>query len=271
MKKISTLLFFSITLLFSSASMAQSSDFWVGQWDLTFTDPADTEALLNPAILTIDLEDDNLVGELVYFAQDGSEFESFVIDHFNDSDTELILGFKSGSDERYFTLTLRIEDDETLSGTITDNSENFLDNVIAKRSESDDSSKDVPQSGPWVGEWDLIYIDPNTQENLNTGSLIIGLEDDSLTGYIRFEHSDGSSSSGWGGDVFSIYLNEENELTIIFKAKQVDRLYLASFDELETDHHSLRLQIGTDENLYGICSKVNGENAVYNVKGRKTD
>ncbi len=272
MKKFSALIFFSITLLFSSASMAQSSDFWVGQWDLTFTDPADTDAILNPAILTINLEDDNLVGELVYFAQDGSEVESFMVDHFNDSDTELILGFKSDSDERYFTLTLRIEDDETLSGSITDKSENFLDNVIAERRVSDDSSTDVPQSSPWVGQWDLTFIDPNDEQaNLNTGILTISLIDNSLAGHISFEHSNGNEVSGWFGDVLSIYLNEENELQIIFNAKQVDRLYFASYDELETDNHSLRLEIGSDDDLDGICRRVNGEDAVNAVKGRKTN
>jgi hypothetical protein len=113
MKKFSALLFFFITLLFSSASMAQISNPWVGEWELDFKNIDDKETNFI-AKLSIDYVNGKLEGKIVYYYQDDTE-EEVVIEHFNDSETELILGFKvEGSDALYFPLTLRFEDKETI-------------------------------------------------------------------------------------------------------------------------------------------------------------
>ena len=49
-----------------------------------------------------------------------------MIEHFNDSDTELILGFKvEGSDALFFPLTLHFENDGSISGSWEDEEESF--------------------------------------------------------------------------------------------------------------------------------------------------
>ena len=219
MKKISAILFFLVSLLFSSASMAQSSDFWVGQWDLTYTDPADTERLFSPGILRINLEDDNLVGELVSLGQYGSEIDSFVIDHFNDSDTELILGIKV--DEWYITLTLLIEDDETLSGTTTGYGEGFV-NVIAERRVSDDSSTDMPQiSNPWVGQFNLDFKNIDDEETSFAATLNVDYVNGKLEGYIIYFYQDDTREEV----VIEHFNDSDTDLILGFKVEGSDNLF----------------------------------------------
>ena len=62
MKKFSALLFFFITLLFSSASMAQSSDYFVGDWEVQIKDtPMGTISV----VLTLERVDGKLAGKFV--------------------------------------------------------------------------------------------------------------------------------------------------------------------------------------------------------------
>ena len=124
MKKISAILFFFVSLLFSSASMAQSSNPWVGQWNLDFKNIDDKETNF-VATLNVDYVNGKLEGYIIYFYQDDTK-EEVVIEHFNDTDTELILGFKvEGSDALFFPLTLRIENDGSISGSWEDEEESF--------------------------------------------------------------------------------------------------------------------------------------------------
>jgi len=94
-------------------TLGQSTNAWVGDWELVFKNIDDKETNFI-AKLSIDYVNGKLEGKIVYYYQDDSE-EEVVIEHFNDSDTELILGFKvEGSEDLYFPLTLRFEDKETI-------------------------------------------------------------------------------------------------------------------------------------------------------------
>ncbi len=136
MKKFSALLFFSITLLFSSASMAQSSP-WVGDWELSLK-TKDSDFSFSGS-LTIENLNGRLVGNISIYGNNR------VIEHFNVSDDELILGFKmEGSDDLYFPATLRLADWNTLSGSMKE--EHGLYEVTGKRIISMDY---------YVGDWGL--------------------------------------------------------------------------------------------------------------------
>ena len=124
MKKFSAVLFLFVSLFLSSASMAQSSNPWAGQWNLDFKNIDDKETNF-VATLNIEYVNGKLEGNIIYFYQDDTK-EEVVIEHFNDSDTELILGFKlEGSDALFFPLTLRIENDGSISGSWEDEEESF--------------------------------------------------------------------------------------------------------------------------------------------------
>jgi hypothetical protein len=124
MKKISAFLFLFGSLLFSSASMAQINSPWAGNWMLDFKNIDDEETnFIAELYISNDSETNNLEGKIIYTYKDGTQEEA-VIEHFNESNTELILGFKvEGSDALFFPLTLRFELDEkflstTFSGTL---------------------------------------------------------------------------------------------------------------------------------------------------------
>ncbi len=211
MKKFRNLLFFSITLLFSSASMAQSSNPWVGEWELTFTNP-DTGEFLNTSILTIDLEDNNLVGTIVWTMSDGTKNE-YVIEHFNDSDTELIIGIKT--DKLYFPLTLHIEDSETLSGTWQEsNAENTFSNVIAERS--------VAQSNnPWVGQFNLDFKNIDDEETSFVATLNVDYVNGKLEGYITYFYQDDTREEV----VIEHFNDSDTDLILGFKVEGSDSLF----------------------------------------------
>jgi hypothetical protein len=227
MKKISAILFFSITLLFSSATMAQNSNPWVGKWDLQIQ--ADVRTVF--ATLKIEFEGNNLAGTIEF---EGNETPQ-VIDHFNDSDTELILGFKmEDSDDLIFPLTLRKKVDGMISGSFESKNgagEQILLNVIVEKV-SDDSGMDVPQSNPWVGLWNLNFTDVKNGE-ISTNILEIWLQGNNLAGrlasgpedyasYTEIEHFNVSTTElilGWtyGGTdelVYPLTINLEDDGTL---------------------------------------------------------
>ena len=108
----------------SDGHLAQSSNPWDGQFNLDFKNIDDKETNF-VATLNVDYVNGKLEGYIIYFYQDDKR-EEVVIEHFNDSDTELILGFKvEGSDALFFPLTLRIEDDGSLSGSWEDEEESY--------------------------------------------------------------------------------------------------------------------------------------------------
>jgi hypothetical protein len=226
MKKISAILFFFVSLSFASASMAQSSNPWVGEWQLTFTNP-DTGEFLNTSILTIDLENNNLVGTIVWTMSDGTKNE-YVIEHFNDSDTELIIGIKT--DKLYFPLTLRIEDSETLSGTWQEfNAENTFSNVIAERS--------VAQSNnPWAGQWNLDFKNKDDEETNFVATLNIEYVNGKLEGYIIYFYQDNTREEV----VIEHFNDSETDLILGFKVEGSDALFFP-----------LRLSIEYDGSIYG--------------------
>jgi|GEM_PF-993487 len=156
MKKFSALLFFSITLLFSTATIAQNNGPWIGDWELDFKNLSDNETNFL-ARLTIGLGNGGLEGTIVYYYQDGTE-EEVVIKHFNETDNELILGFKQeDSDDLFFPLTLRYEDWETLSGSWEEEQGESY-SIIGKKMDqgSNDSDKQIAQSmDHFVGNWEL--------------------------------------------------------------------------------------------------------------------
>lgn len=164
MKKFSALLFFFVTLLFSSVSMAQDNSTWIGTWELAFKNISDNETNFG-ALLTIEHGNGGLEGKIVYLYQDGTE-EEVAIEHFNESDSELILGFKQeDSDDLFFPLTLRYEGwktlgespSETLSGSWEEEQGESY-NVKGKKYKinSDISDGEMAQSmDHFVGNWEL--------------------------------------------------------------------------------------------------------------------
>jgi hypothetical protein len=97
---------------------------WDGQFNLDFKNIDDKETNF-VATLNVDYVNGKLEGYIIYFYQDDKR-EEVVIEHFNDSDTELILGFKvDGSDALFFPLTLRIEADGSISGSWEDKEESY--------------------------------------------------------------------------------------------------------------------------------------------------
>ncbi len=197
--------------------MAQSSP-WVGDWDLKVKD---TPIRTITAILHIKLKNEKLEGKIQWTSgpyQGGTED----VEHFNDLDNELILGLgKDGSDDLFFPLTLRIEDDETLSGTWKEvNSENASYNVIAERrvAQSSDYSNgnQLQSSDTWVGVWGLYFLDSGTEEVLFEAILTIDLEDNNMVGTILYSYPDGTEE-----DVVIEHFDDEDtsgtELRLGFK------------------------------------------------------
>jgi len=134
MKKFSTLLFFFITLLFSSASMAQSSDYFVGDWEVQIKDtPMGTISV----VLTLERADGKLVGKFVDKAS-GVETK---MNQITEQGTGLTLSFTAeGYGDLY--LTLQRADDENVTGSLMDS---FA--VEGKRV--------AQKSDYFVGAWDV--------------------------------------------------------------------------------------------------------------------
>ncbi|MDA0315043.1 MAG: hypothetical protein O2829_05255 [Bacteroidetes bacterium] len=112
MKKLSILVFFFATLLFSSASRAQTTDYFVGDWEVQIKDtPMGTISV----ILSLERVDVNLVGKFVDNAS-GTETK---MNEITESENSLTLNFASAEyGDLYFTL--QREDDENVSGSLMD-------------------------------------------------------------------------------------------------------------------------------------------------------
>ena len=112
MKKLSILVFFFAALLFSSSTMAQTTeDYFVGEWNVQIEAPMGTISVL----LTLERVDGKLVGKFV----DASTSTETKMNDITEGDNSLTLNFTSAEyGPLYFTL--QREDDENVSGTLMD-------------------------------------------------------------------------------------------------------------------------------------------------------
>ena len=111
MKKLSILVFFFAALLFSTSSMAQSTDYFVGEWNVQIKDtPMGTISVL----LTLERVDGKLVGKFV----DAASSTETKMNDITEGDNSLTLNFTSEYGDLYFTL--QREDDENVSGWLMD-------------------------------------------------------------------------------------------------------------------------------------------------------
>lgn len=112
MKKFSALVFFFVTLLFSSASMAQSTDYFVGDWEVQIKDtPMGTISV----VLTLERVDGKLVGKFV----DKASGTETTMNEITEQETSLTLTFAAeGYGDLY--LTLQREDDDNVTGSLMD-------------------------------------------------------------------------------------------------------------------------------------------------------
>jgi len=115
MKKISTLLLFCITLLFSSASMAQSTDYFVGDWKVEIKDsPMGT---IN-VVLTLERVAGKLEGKFV----DNVTGMETRMNNIIENENSLKLNYNAeGYGNFYYTL-IRVGDDN-VSGSMMDSFE----------------------------------------------------------------------------------------------------------------------------------------------------
>jgi hypothetical protein len=112
MKKLSILVFFFAALLFSSSTMAQTTeDYFVGEWNVQIKDtPMGTISVL----LTLERVDGKLVGKFV----DAASSTETKMNDITEGDNSLTLNFTSEYGDLYFTL--QREDDENVSGSLMD-------------------------------------------------------------------------------------------------------------------------------------------------------
>jgi hypothetical protein len=112
MKKLSILVFFFSALLFSSSTMAQTTeDYFVGEWNVQIKDtPMGTISVL----LTLERVDGKLVGKFV----DAASSTETKMNDITEGDNSLTLNFTSEYGDLYFTL--QREDDENVSGSLMD-------------------------------------------------------------------------------------------------------------------------------------------------------
>jgi hypothetical protein len=112
MKKLSILVFFFAALLFSSSTMAQTTeDYFVGEWNVQIKDtPMGTITVL----LTLERVDGKLVGKFV----DAASSTETKMNDITEGENSLTLNFTSEYGDLYFTL--QREDDENVSGSLMD-------------------------------------------------------------------------------------------------------------------------------------------------------
>jgi hypothetical protein len=111
MKKLSILVFFFAAFLFSSSSMAQSTDYFVGEWNVQIKDtPMGTISVL----LTLERVDGKLVGKFV----DAASSTETKMNDITEGENSITLNFTSEYGDLYFTL--QREDDENVSGSLMD-------------------------------------------------------------------------------------------------------------------------------------------------------
>ena len=111
MKKLSILVFFFAALLFSSSTMAQTTeDYFVGEWNVQIEAPMGTISVL----LTLERVDGKLVGKFV----DAASSTETKMNEITEGDNSLTLNFTSEYGDLYFTL--QREDEENVSGSLMD-------------------------------------------------------------------------------------------------------------------------------------------------------
>jgi hypothetical protein len=112
MKKLSILVFFFAALLFSSSTMAQTTeDYFVGEWNVQIKDtPMGTISVL----LTLERVDGKLVGKFV----DAASSTETKMNDITEGDNSLTLNFTSEYGDLYFTL--QREDEENVTGSLMD-------------------------------------------------------------------------------------------------------------------------------------------------------
>ena len=195
MKKFSTLIFFFVTLLFSSASMAQNSDYFAGDWEVQIKDtPMGTISV----VLTLERVDGKLAGKFVDKAS-GVETK---MNQITEQGTGLTLSFTAeGYGDLY--LTLQRADDENVTGSLMDS---FA--VEGKRV--------AQKSDYFVGDWQVTI----KETPMGTISVMLTLERvaDKLVG--KFVDAANSTSTP-----MTQITEAENSVTLYFFAEGMD-LYL---------------------------------------------
>ena len=195
MKKLSILFFFFTALLFSSASMAQNSDYFAGDWEVQIKDtPMGTISV----VLTLERVDGKLAGKFVDKAS-GVETK---MNQVTEQGTGLTLSFTAeGYGDLY--LTLQRADDENVTGSLMDS---FA--VEGKRV--------AQKSDYFVGDWQVTIKDTP----MGTISVMLTLErvDGKLVG--KFVDAANSSSTP-----MTQITEAENSVTLYFFAEGMD-LYL---------------------------------------------
>jgi hypothetical protein len=195
MKKFSALLFFFITLLFSSASMAQSSDYFVGEWNIQFKD---TPIGSITVLLTLERVDGKLVGKSV----DAASSTETKMKSITENENSLTLNFTSAQyGDLYFTL--QRTDDENVSGSLMDS---FA--VEGKRV--------ALKSDYFVGDWQVTIKDTP----IGTISRVLTLE--RIAGKLVGKILDAANSSS---TPMTQITEAENSVTLYFFAEGMD-LYL---------------------------------------------
>ena len=195
MKKFSALLFFFIALFFSSATMAQSSDYFIGDWEVQIKDtPMGTISV----VLTLERVDGKLAGKFVDKAS-GVETK---MNQITEQGTGLTLSFTAeGYGDLY--LTLQRADDENVTGSLMDS---FA--VEGKRV--------AQKSDYFVGDWQVTIKDTP----MGTISVVLTLErvDGKLVG--KFVDAANSTSTP-----MTQITEAEKSVTLYFFAEGMD-LYL---------------------------------------------
>ena len=195
MKKLSILFFFFTALLFSSASMAQNSDYFAGDWEVQIKDtPMGTISV----VLTLERVDGKLAGKFVDKAS-GVETK---MNQITEQAAGLTLSFTAeGYGDLY--LTLQRADDENVTGSLMDS---FA--VEGKRV--------AQKSDYFVGDWQVTIKDTP----MGTISVMLTLErvDGKLVG--KFVDAANSTSTP-----MTQITEAENSVTLYFFAEGMD-LYL---------------------------------------------
>ena len=209
MKKFSTLLFFFITLLFSSASMAQSSDYFAGDWEVQIKDtPMGTISV----VLTLERVDGKLTGKFVDKAS-GVETK---MNQITEQSTGLTLSFTAeGYGDLY--LTLQRADDENVTGSLMDS---FA--VEGKRM--------AQKSDYFVGEWNVQIKDTP----MGTISVLLTLE--RVDGKLVGKFVDAASSTE---TKMNDITEGENSLTLNFTSEYGDLYFTLQREDDENVSGSL--------------------------------
>ena len=191
MKKFSALLFFFIALFFSSATMAQRSDYFVGDWEVQIKDtPMGTISV----VLTLERVDGKLAGKFVDKAS-GVETK---MNQITEQGTGLTLSFTAeGYGDLY--LTLQRADDENVTGSLMDS---FA--VEGKRV--------AQKSDYFVGDWQVTIKDTP----MGTISVVLTLErvDGKLVG--KFVDATGMETK------MNDITENENSLSLTFTSEYGD-------------------------------------------------